>query len=114
MDNMNYDDQLAAMDKPMDRAEHIRNRPRQLDDTDRNIMRDLAGEADEPCYFCEEPVRPSMRGGLSHINYYWEFTVDDDGEIPCHEECFDEAKEAAEMARAEELYYDKHGHRPGR
>lgn len=43
----NYDDQLAAMDKPMDRAEHIRNRPRQLDDSDRNILAELRHEGCE-------------------------------------------------------------------
>lgn len=84
-------------------------KPRGLDDSDRNILADLAGEADEPCYFCEEPVRPSMRGGGFNIESYWEFTVDEDGEIPCHEECYDEAKEAAEMARAEEIYNDRMG-----
>lgn len=103
----NYDDQLSAMDKPMDRAEHMRNRPRQLDDSERNQLAELAGEADEPCYFCDEPVRPSMRGGLSNIEYYWEFTADRDGELPCHEECYDNAKEAAEERRAEERAEDR-------
>lgn len=37
---------LSAMDKPMDRAEHIRNQPRQLDDSARN---QLAGLRHEPC-----------------------------------------------------------------
>lgn len=89
---------------------------RTLSDSDRNIMSELAGEADEPCAFCEEPVRPSIRGGLSNIVAYWEFTVDDDGEIPCHEECLLDAKEAAEMAKAEEIYRDKYpyGRGPGR
>ncbi len=86
---------------------------RTLSDSDRNIMADLAGEADEPCFFCEEPVRPDPNPFTSRM---WEFTVDDDGEIPCHEECFDEAKEAAEMAKAEEIYRDKYpyGRGPGR
>jgi hypothetical protein len=82
-----YDDQLAAMDKPMDRAEHFRNAPRELDDSARNQMADLEGEADEPCHFCGEPVRPSTRGGLHHIESYWAFSVDDDGSTPRHEEC---------------------------
>ena len=99
---MNYDDQLAAMDKPMDRAEHIRNAPRQLDDSARNQLADLAGEADEPCGYCGEPVRPSLRGGLHNIESYWEFTMDDDGDYPCHEECLDAAYEAHMERRAEE------------
>ena len=59
--------------------------PRRLDDSDRNIMADLAGEADEPCAVCETPVRPSLRGGLSRIEEYWEYT-DADGNPVC-EEC---------------------------
>lgn len=70
-----------------------------MSDTDRNIMRDLAGEADEPCVFCNEPVRPSAN---PYGKSYWEFTADIDGEQPCHEECFDDAKEAAEEAHAED------------
>lgn len=97
-DRMTMNDRMDALMNPA---------PRGLDDSDRNIMRDLAGEADEPCHFCEEPVRPAMRGGLSHIDYYWEFTADDDGELPCHEECYDDAKEAAEMAAAEAIYNDR-------
>ena len=96
------DDQLAHMDKPIDRAEHIRNRPRQLDDSARNQLAELAGEGDEPCYYCDEPVRPSLRGGLHSIESYWAFTVDDDVEIPCHEECHLNAYEAHLERRAEE------------
>lgn len=106
MDRMTMNDRMDALMNPA---------PRGLDDSDRNIMADLAGEGDEPCCFCGEPVRPSLRGGLSNIVEYWEFTADDDGEVPCHEECYDEAKEAAEMARAEERYNDLGlGRGPGR
>lgn len=69
-----------------------------MSDSDRNIMNDLAGEADEPCVFCDEPVRPNA----NPAGPYWEFTADKDGEEPCHEECYDDAKEAAEEARAED------------
>ncbi len=72
-----------------------------MSDTDRNIMRDLAGEADEPCVFCDEPVRPNPNPHGS----YWEFTA---GEQPCHEECYDDAKEAAEEARAEDRADRRH------
>lgn len=48
---MNPDDQLAAMDKPMDRVEHRRNAPRQLDDSERN---QLAALRHDPCFaHCE-------------------------------------------------------------
>ena len=96
-----------TMNDTMDEVFNRRHAPRQLDDSERNQLADLAGEADEPCYFCEEPVRPSMRGGLSHIDYYWAVTADEDGELPCHEECYDNAKEAAEERRAEERAEDR-------
>ena len=73
-----------------------------LTDDQCNQLRELEGEADEPCYFCDEPVRPSMRGGLSHIEYYWAFTADQDGEQPCHEECYDDAYEAHLERQAED------------
>lgn len=67
----------------------------QMSDTDRNIMADLAGEADEPCVFCDEPVRPNG----NPAGPYWDFTADLDGEKPCHEECLDGAREDAELER---------------
>ena len=49
-----------------DRCDEIFNRraaPRVLSDSDRNILADLAGEADEPCAVCDTMVRP--RGARS-------------------------------------------------
>lgn len=107
MDRMTMNERMDELMNP---------KPRQLDDSERNQLADLAGEADEPCCFCGEPVRPAFRGGLHHIQEYWEFTADEDGEVPCHEECYDDAKEDAEMARAEERYRELHpyGRGPGR
>ena len=66
-----------------------------MSDSDMNIMRDLAGEADEPCFWCDEPVRPNP----NPRGKYFEFSPDEDGEIPAHEECVDEAREEAELQR---------------
>lgn len=82
-----------TMNDAMDEVFNRRHAPRQLDDSERNQLSDLAGEADEPCAICGEPVRPSLRGGLHNIVEYWEFTLDEDGEQPVHEECYDAAKE---------------------
>jgi len=98
MDRMTMNDRMDELMNP---------RPRQLDDSERNQLADLAGEADEPCHFCDEPVRPSLRGGLHHIEEYWEFTVDEDGEIPCHEECYDNAREAHLERQAEARAEDR-------
>lgn len=47
------------MNDRMDEVFNARHAPRALDDTDRNILADLAGEADEPCAAgCGEMVRP--------------------------------------------------------
>lgn len=58
-----------------------------LDDSDRNILASLAHEADEPCAVCGEPVSPMPCNPPG--SFRWEFTVDEDGEQPVHEECFD-------------------------
>lgn len=63
-----------------------------MDDSDRNIMQSLAHEADEPCYYCEEPV--SMVPLNPPGTFGWEFTQDDDGEVPCHEQCHLDAYDA--------------------
>lgn len=46
------------MNDAMDEVFNRRNAPRALDDSDRNILADLAGEGDEPCFVCDTPVRP--------------------------------------------------------
>ena len=66
----------------MDAVFNARNAPRGLDDSDRNILADLAGEADEPCARCDTPVRPSPTGPTTHG---WDFeTADGD---PLCEDC---------------------------
>jgi hypothetical protein len=72
-----------------------------LDDSDRNILASLAHEADEPCAVCHEPVSPMPCNPPG--SFRWEFTLDEDGEIPVHEECLTDAREAAEDARAEAI-----------
>jgi hypothetical protein len=96
-----------TMNDACDKVFNARNAPRALDDSDRNILADLAGEGDEPCAICDEPVRPALRGGLSNVVEYWEFTLDVDGEVPVHEECYLDAKEAAEERRAEARAEDR-------
>ena len=68
----------------------------QMSDTDRNIMRDLAGEADEQCVGpdCDVMLRPDHRG-------YFEFSLDRDGEEPVCEDCYIDAREVWEDAKAE-------------
>lgn len=72
-----------------------------MDDSDRNILATLAHEADEPCAICGKGVSPMPCNPPG--SFRWEFTLDEDGEQPVHEECLDDARAAAEEARAEAI-----------
>lgn len=55
-----------------------------LCDSDRNILADLAGEADEPCALCNVPVRPHpVRGSFEVYDFEYK---NEKGEPMC-EEC---------------------------
>jgi hypothetical protein len=66
-----------------------------MDDSDRNIMRELAGEADEPCVKCGVMLRPDVFTNRT------EFSLDEDGEEPVCEDCYEDARDVYEDAKAE-------------